>query len=168
MRSRLHTAWQGQELVVMEDDREIDRIAAEEIQRVVLVCRGAGDTPGDLVFAVIETPADAIVLPADSGIAGRVHFERQAFWAERNCIYWTTESRAALPRRLRPGLWILRRQRPGYLRAPRTELEGAIDHWPLEGPQTWEERKWERIVRSRPLAPSDPAVRREQHRQDHK
>lgn len=161
MRTQLHTAWQGGELVVMADDREIDRIAADDIQRVVLVCHGAGDSPGDLAFALVETPTDAVVLPPESGIAGRVHFERQAFWAERNCVYWTSESRAALPRRLRPGLWMLRRHKPGYMRVPRSEVDSAIEHWPLEGPQTWEQRKWDRIVKSRLLAPLDQAPRRE-------
>ena len=145
MRTELHTAWQGMELIVSQNGQEIDRIGADDIQRVVLVCRGAGDTPGDLVFALIETPTDAIVLPADSGIAGRVHFERQAFWAQRNCIYWVSESQAALPRRLRPGLWILRRHRPGYMRVARAEVSSEVEQWPLEGPQTWEQRKWAHI-----------------------
>jgi hypothetical protein len=162
MRKHLNTAWQGNDLVVTEDDHDVDRIPADQIRRVVLVCRGAGDTPGDLQFALIETGDDVVVLPADSGIAGRVHFERQAFWAERNCIYWVSDARAALPRRLRPGLWILRRHRPGYLRAPRAELDNAIAQWPLEGPQTWEQRKWDRIARSRPLAPLDDRDRQHQ------
>jgi hypothetical protein len=123
---------------------------------VVLVCKGAGESPGDLVYAVFETPTDAIVVPADSGVAGRVHFERQAFWAERKCIYWVSESQAALPRRLRPGLWMLRRARPGYMRVPRSEVAAAIEQWPLEGPQTWEQRKWDRIVKRRMLTPLDP------------
>lgn len=162
MRKHLHTAWQGGELVVTQDDREIDRVNADEIQRVILVCRGMGDTPGDLAFAVIETATDAVVLPAESGIAGRIHFERQAFWAERNCVYWTSEQQASLPRRLRPALWILRRQQPGPMRVPRAELDPTIGQWPLEGPQTWEQRKWERIVRSRPLAQVDEQQRRRQ------
>jgi hypothetical protein len=28
-----------------------------------------------------------------------------------------------------------------------------IGEWPLEGPQTWEQRKWQRIVKSRLLPP---------------
>ena len=159
MRNELHTAWQGMDLVVTRNSQEIDRIAANDIERVVLVCRGSGDTPGDLAFALIETATDTVVLPADSGIAGRIHFERQAFWAQRNCTYWVSEQHAALPRRLRPGLWILRRQRPGYMRVPRAEVSQAVQEWPLEGPQTWEQRKWDRIVKSRLLAPLDPKLR---------
>ena len=159
MRTELHTAWQGMELIVSQNGQEIDRIGADDIQRVVLVCRGAGDTPGDLVFALIETPTDAIVLPADSGIAGRVHFERQSFWQSRNCIYWVSEQRASLPMRHRRGRWFLRRSTPRFLRLPRVELAPVIDQWPLEGPQTWEQRKWDRIVKSRLLAPLDQAPR---------
>lgn len=155
MRNELHTAWQGTDLIVSRDGEEIDRIPAAAIERVVLVCRGAGDTPGDLVFALVQTATEAIILPAESGIAGRIHFERQAFWAQRRCTYWVSESQAALPRRLRPGLWMLRRQRPGYMRVPRAEVDQAVDQWPLEGPQTWEQRKWDRIVKSRLLAPLD-------------
>jgi len=163
MRTQLHTAWMGMDLVVTRDDgQEVGRIAASEIERVVLVCKGAGETPGDLVYAVIETPADAIVVPADTGIAGRVHFERQAFWADRDCIYWVSESQAALPRRLRPGLWMLRRARPGYMRVPRSEVAAAIEQWPLEGPQTWEQRKWDRIVKRRMLTPLDHQMPRPQ------
>ena len=46
------------------------------------------------------------------------------------------------------------------MRVPRAEVSGAIDQWPLEGPQTWEQRKWDRIQKSRMLAPLDQAKRR--------
>lgn len=156
----LRTVWQGQHLLVLRDEQEIDRLSAQEMQRVVLVCRRGEATPGDLSFAVIETGDDHVLLPADSGIAGRIHFERQAFWAQRACIYWVDESRAQLPRVLRPGLWMLRRQQPGYMRLPRAQLQATIDAWPLEGPQTWDQRKWERIVSSRLLKPWQPQQRR--------
>jgi hypothetical protein len=155
MGHHLETAWQGADLVVLRDGHEIDRIATPDIERVILVCRHGGDTPGDLAFAVIETPDDHVLLPAESGIAGRVHFEHQAMWAARACIYWADESRARLPRRLRPGLWLLRRRQPGYARLPKGELGPMIADWALEGPQTWEQRKWQRIVKSRLLAPLD-------------
>lgn len=164
MRTQLHTAWQGMDLVVLRDEQEIDRIPAAEIERVVLVCHGAGDTPGDLAYALVETASDAILLPADSGIAGRVHFERQALWAERNCIYWVSEAQASLPRPLRSGVWILRRVHPGYMRVPRPEVAAAVERWPLEGPQTWEQRKWDRIVKRRALAPADQQPPRQRHK----
>jgi hypothetical protein len=166
MRTQLHTAWVGMELVVSRDGQEIDRIPAEQIERVILVCRGSGDSPGDLAYALIETATDAVVLPAESGIAGRVHFERQAFWAQHHCIYWVSAAQAALPRRLRPGLWMLGRTRPGYMRVPRTEVSQAIEQWPIEGPQTWEQRKWDRIVKRRMLTPLPPGQR--SHDRPHK
>lgn len=154
-RPHLNTRWDGDDLLVLENDQELDRIAGREIHRVILVSEGGG-APRDLCFAVIETAADHIVLPAESGIAGRVHFERQSFWQQRPCVYWAAASRATLPRRLLPGVWLLRRHRPGYVRLPRTELGPVIERWPLEGPQTWEQRKWARIVAARTLPSAKP------------
>jgi hypothetical protein len=159
-RPHLNTRWDGDVLLVLDHDEEIDRIAAREIHRVILVSEGS-DAPSDLRFAVIETAVDHVVLPAESGIAGRVHFERQSFWQQRPCVYWVVASRAPLPRRLRPGVWLLRRHRPGYVRLPRTELAAVIEQWPLEGPQSWEQRKWARIVAARSL-PSSGDPRRPQ------
>jgi hypothetical protein len=39
---------------------------------------------------------------------------------------------------------------------PRQDVVAAIDTWPLEGPQTWEERKREQIARNRPFADLRP------------
>jgi hypothetical protein len=153
MSQHLETTWQGSDLVVLRDGQEVDRIAMQDIERVILVCRRGGESPGDLAFAVIETADENVLLPAESGIAGRVHFERQAMWAAKSCIYWVDEAHAPLPRRLRPGLWLLRRRQPGYTRMPKVELAPMIADWPLEGPQTWEQRKWQRIVKSRLLPP---------------
>lgn len=153
MHASIQTAWQGNDLLVLRDDKEVDRIPASDIRRVILVCKRSGDTPGDLSYALIETDEHHVLLPASSGIAGRVHFERQAFWAQHPCIYWVTEAQAPLPRRLRAGLWLLRRPRLSYARLPRSDIEPQLQNWPLEGPQTWEQRKWERIVKSRLIAP---------------
>ena len=155
---QLSTRWEGDAIVVRDHDTEIDRIAAQDIRRVILV--GAGDSPSDLRFAVVETPNEHVVLPAASGIAGRVHFERLGFWSQRNCIYWASDSRAALPRHLLPGVWLLRRHDPGYLRLPAAELAPVIERWPLEGPQTWEQRKWARIVAGRGLASTNTPSRK--------
>jgi hypothetical protein len=149
----LHTAWQGSDLVVWRDRAEIERIPSSQIERVILACHGHGDSPNELAFALIELANDALLLPAETGIGGRVHFERQAFWAERNCVYWVPAARAPLPRQLRPGHWLLRRDRPGVTRMPRDQLAAVIEQWPLEGPQTWEQRKWQRIARSRAFGP---------------
>ncbi|EHR71940.1 hypothetical protein BurJ1DRAFT_3125 [Burkholderiales bacterium JOSHI_001] len=153
MSMSLHTAWRGNDLMVMRQDREVDRIPANDIRRVILAYRGHGDSPGDLAFALFELAEETVILPAQSGIGGRVHFERQAFWTERNCIYWVALSKVSLPRQLRPGHWLLRRDRPGHVRLAHEQLAGLIDAWPLEGPQTWDQRKWQRIARSRALAP---------------
>jgi hypothetical protein len=147
----LTTRWEGADLVVLRNNEVADRIAATGIKRVVLVCNG-GDTPADLEFAVIETATDHVLVPADSGIAGRVYFERQTYWTERSCIYWVTGRHAPLPRHLRPGIWLLRRHRPTYLRLPIAELAPLIEQWPVDGPQTWEQRKWAQIESKRHLA----------------
>ena len=151
----IDTRWEGSDLLVLRDEREIDRVAAADIQRVILVCRG-GDAPSDLRFAVVQTTAHHILLPAASGIAGRVHFERQSFWMQRACVYWVAEAQAPLPRRLLPGTWTLRRQPPGWTRLPLAELSGVIEQWPLEGPHSWEQRKWAHIARNRSLPAADP------------
>lgn len=151
----LATRWEGTDLLVLRNDEIADRIAAADIRRVILACEH-GDTPSDLSFAVMDVGADHVILPAASGIAGRVHFERQAFWAERRCIYWVDAHRAALPRHVRPGLWLLRRHRPGYLRLPSADIAPLIEQWPMQGPQTWEQRKWARIVAGRSLPGVQP------------
>lgn len=148
----LNTRWEGSALLVLRNEQEIDRIPAHEIVRVILACRG-GDSPSKLRFAILETTSDHVLLPATSGIAGRVHFERQSFWLQRPCVYWVDEARAPLPRRLLPGVWLLRRQQPAYMRLPHEQLGGLIAQWPLEGPQSWEQRKWARILRNQLLPP---------------
>ena len=149
MKSSWRTAWQGQDIVVLRNEVEVDRVHAQAIERVVLVHRGSGDSPGDLVQAVVEVGDSVLLFPADTGFAGRVNFERQAFWAERACVFWVNESRAPLPLTLRRGRWLLGLTSPVFTRVPRAELAALIERWPLQGPQTWEQRKWRRIERSR-------------------
>jgi hypothetical protein len=147
----LATRWEGADLVVLRGNEVADRIAAADIRRVIVVCNG-GDTPAELDFVVIETATEHVLLPADSGIAGRIYFERQPYWTERSCIYWVTGRHAPLPRPLCSGIWLLHRHRPAYLRLPTSELAALIEQWPLEGPQTWEQRKWAQIASKRHLA----------------
>jgi len=156
MRALWRTAWHGQHIVVYRDDEEVDRVDAQDIQRVVFVHHGAGDSPGDLLYAVVETHDEALIFPDYTGFAGRVNFERQAFWAERGCVYWAGDGRATLPARLRRGRWLLGQSGPQFVRLPRAELAALVDGWPLEGPQTWEQRKWRRIENSRPFSNSAP------------
>jgi hypothetical protein len=152
MRATWLTAWHGQDIVVYRDDAEVDRVHAPSIERVVFLHRGRGDTPGDLEHAIVELEHECLVFAADTGFAGRVNFERHAFWAERACVYWVSEDRASLPVRLRRGRWYLPTAAPMFQRVPRIELAPLIDGWSLQGPQTWEQRKWRRIEDSRPFA----------------
>lgn len=157
-RANYLTAWQGQDIVVLRDDKEIDRLHGPDIQRVVLAHTGAGDTPGDLVYAVIELAEEHVLLAAETGIAGRIHFERHEFWAERNCIFWVPVGKASLPSRLRPrsGWLNFGRASQMLIRCPKVELAPIVDAWPLQGPQTWDERKWNRIQRSKPFVSAVP------------
>lgn len=156
MRSTWRTAWQGQDIVVFRDDDEIDRVHAPDIQRVVFVHRDAGESPGDLLYAVVELEEECLIFPDFTGFAGRVNFERQAFWAEKGCVFWASDSRASLPMRLRRGRWLLRTAGPDFVRVPRVEVSPLVEKWPLQGPQTWEQRKWRRIENSRPFASTRP------------
>jgi len=157
MKTTWHTAWQGQDIVVYRDELEVDRLHAPDIERVLLVHRGSGDSPSDLVRVVVALGADLLVFPADTGFAGRVNFERQAFWAERRCVYWINEARAPLPPALRSrrSRWLPGFAAPSFMRVPSADLMPLIEHWPVQGPQTWEQRQWRRIERNRPFAPRD-------------
>jgi len=149
------TAWHGHDIVVYHDDGEIDRVDANQIERVVFVYEGSGESPGDLLYAVVETAEECLIFPAETGFAGRVNFERVDHWASRDCVYWVHQSRAPLPMRLRRGRWWMPLSSgPAFARLPRIEIGPLVDQWPLEGPQTWEQRKWRRIERSRPFSSS--------------
>lgn len=159
MKSSWRTAWQGQDIVVYRNEAEVDRLHAAAIERVLLIHRGSGDSPGDLVQVVVELPDFCMIFPPDTGFAGRVNFERQSFWAEKACVYWVNEARAPLPAPLRRGRWFLGLTQPVFARVPRAELAPLIAHWPLQGPQTWEQRKWRRIERNRPFALEEAQLR---------
>ncbi len=160
MKSTWRTAWQGQDIVVYRNDREVDRVASSAIDRVVLVHRRSGDSPGDLVRTVVEAGGDLLVFPSDTGFAGRVNFEREAFWEQRACVYWVADAKAPLPWRLRRGTSWLGLRDPTFRRASGADHPGLLDRWPLEGPQTWAQRKWRRIARSRPFtAAKKPSLR---------
>lgn len=150
-----HTAWQGTDIVLFRGDTEVDRLPSHQIERVIFVHRGAGLAPGDLLYAVIEMAEDHVLLPAETGISGRVNFERQNLWAEKQCVFWASEQKVTLPSKLRRGLWLLR-PAPAYTRLPRAELAPRIEQWAIAGPQTWEQRKWMRIASSRPFAGLSP------------
>jgi len=161
MAIRWHTLWQGKDIAVFRDDVEVDRFAADEVERIVFVHRGRGDLPTDLVFTVVELADDGLLFPVDTGFAGRVNFERQAYWTERACIYWAPHSSAPLPSSVRRTHWWQQLRgltlSSGFMRVPRAELAPAMQGWPLTGPQTWEQRKWRRIERSQPFSSVDAA-----------
>jgi hypothetical protein len=155
------TAWHGQDIVVYRDETEVDRINAEQIQRIVFVYAGNGDSPGDLQYAIVDTPSDCILFPADTGFSGRVNFERTDYWAARGCVYWAPSARVTLPLRMRRGRWWRLGSGPAYNRMARNDLAPLVDQWPLEGPQTWEQRKWRRIERNRPFSGRDQSTHKE-------
>jgi hypothetical protein len=146
----LAVRWDGPQLAVTRGGEVADRVSADDIRRVILACRG-GDTPSHLDFALIDTGTEHVLLPASSGIAAPVYFERQSWWTERACIWWLTARHAPLPRHLYSGVWLLRRHQPGFLRLPADELQALVATWPLEGPQTWEQRRWARGATNRQL-----------------
>ena len=160
MNTTWRTAWQGQDIVVYRADAEVDRFDVRQLLRVVLVHRGRGDSPGDLQHTLVELADEWLLFPADTGFAGRVNFERQDFWAERACVYWVSEGRASLPLRMRRGGRWLSLSGPQYGRWKKADFAGLTERWPLQGPQTWQERKWRRIEDNRPFAGGEDGRRR--------
>ena len=151
MKTTWRTLWQQQDIVVYRDEIEVDRISAGRIECVYLVYRGAGDSPGDIGMSVVELIDGFALFEAQTGFAGRVNFERHAFRRAKGCVYWVPAASAALPWRLRLGAWPGAAPGRAYRRLERTELDGCIANWALEGPETWEDRKKRRIQRGRPF-----------------
>jgi len=151
MKVHWHTVWQGHHIAICRDDVEVDRFDAQQVERVLLLYKGSGDFPGDVVQVVVELPEECLVFGAETGFAGRVNFERQPYWQERRCIYWVAAPLALLPWRLRAGAWRGEANNRAFRRLRRDELAGCAERWQLEGPQTWEDRKRRRIERSRPF-----------------
>jgi hypothetical protein len=153
MKTTWSTRWQHNDIVVLRDDVEIDRLDAARIERVCLVYRGHGDMPGDVAQSVVELAGDdgyALFEP-NTGFAGRVNFERQSFWQERRCVYWVAAAAAPMPWRLRLGIWPGEANARAFRRLGRSQLPDIAEHWKLEGPQTWEDRKRRRLERMRPF-----------------
>ena len=155
--ARWSTLWAGDDIVVLRNDVEMERLHAPAIRRVIFVqCAGhAGEAAGQLSFAVVELTDDFLVLPADTGIAARVNMERPAFWADKACLYWGDELSARLPASClaRRGLSLTRH--PCMRRVPRADFAPLVEHWLLEGPLSDEQRRWLAIERARPFARID-------------
>lgn len=157
MKTTWRTLWQQQDIVVYRDEVEVDRLAAARIDCVYLVYRGAGDSPGDIDMSVVELDEGYALFEAQTGFAGRVNFERHAFWRAKECVYWVSAASASLPWRLRLGPWPTSSPGRAFRRLERSELEGCIANWALEGPETWEDRKKRRLERTRPFGFSSQA-----------
>ena len=151
MKALWHTLWQGHDIAVCRDSVEVDRFNAQQIERVLLLHRGTGDSPGDVVQVVIELTDHCLVFSADTGIAGRINFERQSYWAERGCVHWVNIARAPLPLRLRTGQAAALVASAVRARA-QADVAGMIAKWPVQGAQTWDERKRPRIERDQPFS----------------
>jgi len=104
--------------------------------------------------SVVELDDGYALFEAQTGFAGRVNFERHAFWQEKECVYWVPAASATLPWRLRLGAWTGSAPARAYRRLERSEIEGCVANWALEGPETWEDRKKRRIERGRPFGHS--------------
>lgn len=159
MKPTWRTLWQQRDIVVYRNEVEVDRIASDRIARVCLVYRGTGDFPGDVVQSVVELVGDDgyVLFESNTGFAGRVNFERQSFWRERACVHWVPASRAVMPWRLRFAAWRGDTAGRAFRRLSREELAGHAARWPLEGPETWDERKHHRIERTRPFGSTQGA-----------
>jgi len=148
----VETYWRADEIVVTRGDGPIDRLRAGAIERVTLVHAGEGESPGEVRAALFEMTDRAVLLGAASGIAGRVLFERQAYWSHRNCIYWVCERRVCWPSALGEPRWPFRRPRlPQHQTLTYAAAASLLDRAEVSGPHTWDERKRHRIERRRPF-----------------
>lgn len=148
----VRTCWRADEIVVTRGGELIDRLRAGDVGRVTLVHAGDGESPGEVRAALFEMADRAVVLGAASGIAGRVLFERQAYWSRRNCIYWVDQRHVSWPSVLGEARWPLARARVPQHRsltppAAASLFESAV----VTGPHTWDERKRHRIERQHPF-----------------
>jgi hypothetical protein len=144
----LATRWQADGIVVTRGGDWVDRLRADEIERVTLVHAGEGESPGEVRAAVFELAGRTVVLGAESGIAGRVLFERQAYWSQRNCIYWVKQRHVSWPPIAGASRWPLRRLVPQH-RSNTPDAAPLFDRADATGPHTWDQRKWHRIERRR-------------------
>ena len=153
MKTTWRTLWQQHDIVVLRNDIEVDRLPAATIERVLLVYRGRGDNPVDVEQCIVELVDGGgyALFEPGTGFAGRVNFERQAFWQERSCVFWVSAHAATLPWRLRFAVWRGEGSSPSFRRLARDELDGSIARWPVDGPETWDERKLRLIERERPF-----------------
>jgi hypothetical protein len=155
--TNLRSSWQGDEIVITRGDELIDHLGADEIERVTLVHAATGDSPGEVRAAVFELPDRVVLLGAESGIAGRVLFERQAYWSQRNCIFWVSERCVAWPEIHGESRWLFARSVPQHRQLTAAAARALFERADATGPHTWDQRKQVRIERRR-LFPGRMAV----------
>lgn len=147
----LRTCWQADEIVATRGEVWVDRLRADDIQRVTLVHAETGDSPGEVLAALFALPDRVVLLGAMSGVAGRVLFERQAYWAQRSCIYWVSERFVTWPPSLCESRWPFGRQVPLHRSLTTALAADLLAHAAISGPHTWDQRKRLRIERRRPF-----------------
>jgi len=148
----VETHWRADEIVVTQGNQLIDRLRAGRIDRVTLVHTGEGESPGDVCAALFQTAGRAVLLGAASGIAGRVLFERQAYWSQRSCIYWVAERSVAWASVFGASRWPFARPHlPQHCTLTPTAVATLLDRAVPSGPHTWDQRKQHRIERRRPF-----------------
>ncbi|MFO1219903.1 MAG: hypothetical protein U1E89_16170 [Burkholderiaceae bacterium] len=150
--SPVKTSWRGDEIVVTQGVERIDGLRAGEIERVTLIHRGAGESPGEVRAALFEMSGRAVLLRATSGVIGRVLFERQAWWSRRNCIYWVSERCVTWPPSVGRRRWRFgRTELPQVRTLLPADVASLFERTAVTGPHTWEQRKQYRIERRRPF-----------------
>ena len=148
---QLRTCWQADEIAVTRGDELIDRLRADEIERVTLVHIGAGESPIEVHSAIFEFADRVVVLGAQCGIAGRVLFERQAYWSQRNSIHWVSYRRVSWPETQGESRWLFARQVPPYQQLTPEQAKSLFQCSDVTGPHTWDQRKQYRFERQRPF-----------------
>jgi len=146
------TCWRGDEILVIQGAERIDRLPAGDIERVTLIHRGAGESPGEVRAALFEMTERAVLLRATSGVAGSVLFEHQAYWSHRNCIYWVAERCVAWSSAVSTMRWPFGSAGlPQHQGLSRADAAGLFGRAAATGPHTWDQRKQYRIERRRPF-----------------
>jgi hypothetical protein len=150
--SPVKTCWRGDEILVTQGAARIDHLRASDIERVTLIHRGAGESPGEVRAALFEMTERAVLLRAASGVAGVVLFERQAYWSHRNCIYWVGERSVAWPAAVGAARWPFGRAGLAqYQVLSPADASLLLERAEVTGPHTWDQRKQYRIDRRRPF-----------------
>ncbi|HTP72043.1 MAG TPA: hypothetical protein VML58_07480 [Burkholderiaceae bacterium] len=146
------TCWRGDEILVTQGALQIDRLCASDIERVTLIHRGAGESPGEVRAALFELTERAVLLRATSGVAASVLFEHQAYWSDRNCVYWVSERCVARSSAVGSLRWPFGGAGlPRHRALSRADAASLFERAVVTGPHTWDQRKRYRIERRRPF-----------------